>query len=192
MSDIVIGATVGIIGVIIGGILTSVNTWIQIRHQGTEAGKERRIRAREAYLVPLRQALSKYINMSVRGVTAYTVLGELQEKGVERKDQMESFKTMMDSMKAEGECYDEIQILSGQTSDANLAKMILDIKNQRIELEPIVKRYSKWLANIKDIDPNDWNALLQQFNSIVSSQVSRLIPINKRIEELLCGELDTH
>ncbi len=98
---------------------------------------------------------------------------------------------MVDSMKAEGEAMDEIQILSGQTSDANLAAMILDIKNQRIELEPIVRRYSKWLVNVdlnKDID---WNALLRQYNSTISNQLSRLIPINKRIEELLCGEEDT-
>ncbi len=84
MSDIVVGAAIGIIGVTIGGILTSINNWIQIRHQGKEAGKERRIRAREGYLIPLRQALSKYLSMSVRGVTAYTVIKELQEKGVDR------------------------------------------------------------------------------------------------------------
>ena len=191
MSNIIVGAVIGIIGVIIGGILTSINNWIQIRHQGKEAGKERHIRAREGYLIPLRQALSKYMNMSVRGVTAYTVLKEMQEKGLEREEQKESFKTMMDSLKGGSEAMNEIEILSGQTSDANLRKMILDIKNHQPEVESILRHHSKWFANIKDIDPNSWNALLQQYNSIVSSQLNRLVPINKRIEELLCGEEDT-
>ncbi len=169
MSNIVVGAIIGIIGVIIGGILTSINNWIQIRHQGKEARKERRIRAREGYLIPLRQALSKYLNMSVRGVTAYTVLKEMQEKGVEPEEQRGVFKTMGDSLIGGSEAMNEIEILSGQTSDANLRKMILDMKNQQPDVESIMKRYSKWFANIKDIDSNNWNALLQQYNSIVSN-----------------------
>ncbi|MBI2832723.1 MAG: hypothetical protein HYX79_10755 [Chloroflexi bacterium] len=191
MSDTVVGAVIVIIGVIIGGILTSINNWIQMRHQGKEARKERRIRAREGYLIPLRQVLSKYMNMSVRGYTAYTIFKEMQEKGEEREYQMDSFKKMMDFVKGASEAMNEIEIISGQTSDANLTKMVLDIKNQQPEVELIVRRYSKWFVNIKDIDPNDWKALQQQYNSIVSNQLNRLMPINKRIEELLCGEEDT-
>ena len=76
MPYIVIGAIIGIIGVIIGGILISINRWIQMKHQGKEAGKERRIKAREGYLSPLRQALSKYMYMSVKGVAAYRRAGD--------------------------------------------------------------------------------------------------------------------
>jgi len=191
MSDIVVGAAIGIVGVIIGGILTSINNWIQVKHQEKEARKERRVRAREGYLIPLRQALSKYMSISVKGITAYAVLKEMQEKGVEPKEQNKSFETMMDSLEAGSGVMSEIETLSGQTSDTILRKMILDIKNQQPEVESIVRYHSQWLANIKDIDPNRWNTLLQQYNSIVSSQLNRLVPINKRIEELLCGEEHT-
>ena len=190
MPDIVIGAGIGIGGVIIGGILTSFNSWIQMKHQEREAGKERRIKAREGYLIPLRQALSKYMNMSVRGAAAYGVLKELEEKGVKPEDRLESFKTMMDSMEDTSESIKEIELLSSQTADTILRELILDIKNQQIEMEPIVKQYSKWFAHITEIPPSDWNDLLRKYNSMVSSQLNRLIPINKRIEELLCGEKD--
>lgn len=190
MSDIVIGAIIGITGVIIGGILTSINNWVQIKHLEKEALIGRRIKAREGYLIPLRQALSKYMSMLVRGVTAYAVLEEMQEKGTEPEKQKEPFKTMMNSLEAASEVMKEIEMLSGQTSDASLSKMILDLKNQQPELELILKNYSKWFADLPNIDPIEWGKLLQQYNFIVSSQLNRLIPINKRIEELLCGEKD--
>lgn len=191
MSDTLIAQLGVIVGVITGGILTGAISFIQIRHQTKEARKDRRVRARESYLIPLRQALSKYMNMSFKGYSAYAVLKDMQEKGAEAEKQKEPFKTMMDSLDSTSVTMSEIEILSGQTSDTKLRKMILDIKNQQTEIEPIIRNYSKQFANIKDIAPANWNDFLRQYNTVVSDQLNRLIPINKRIEDLLCGEEDT-
>lgn len=191
MSDMVVGAIIGIGGVIIGGILTSINNWVQIKHQEKEALIGRRAKAREGYLVPLREALSKYMSNSIKGVSAYAVLKEMQEKKMEPEMQTKSFETVMASLETGTQIMEEIDILSEQTHDTNLSKMMLDFKNQQIDLEITLRRHSKWFANRTEIDSQEWNKLLQKYNSVVSSQRDRLIPINRRIEELLSGQKDT-
>jgi Ni,Fe-hydrogenase I large subunit len=191
MSDITLGAIIaglsGLLGALIGGAIASVNNWIQIKHQREDALISRRIKARESYLVPLREALSNYINNNIRGITAYAVLKEMERKKVEPEVRITAFKTMTASMDTGTQIMEQIENFAGQSPDAELRKMILDFKNQQVELEIIVKRNSKWLANITEINPEEWNAMLKEYNSIISTQRDRFIPINKRIEELLSG-----
>ncbi len=191
MPDIVVGATIGIFGVIIGGLLTSINNWVQIKHKEKEGLIGRRIKAREGYLIPLRESLSKYMGNSIKGITAYAVLGELEAKTAEPEMRAKPFETMMASLETSSQVMEEIEYQSGQTDDTNLSKMILDFRNQQVDLETTLTSHSKWLANIAEIDPREWNELLQRYNSVVSSQRDRLIPINRRIQELLSGEADT-
>ncbi len=194
MSDIVVGIIVGvtgIVGVTVGGIVANIGSRTQLKHQEKEARIARLIKVREGYLIPLREALSKYMRESITGASAYGVVREMQEKGIERAAQHKVHETMMTSIETTAQLIKEIDNLSGQISDAKLSKMILDLRNKEGERELIVRRYSKWMANIADIEGGEWNALLNEYNSVISSQRSQLVPINKRIEELLSGDADT-
>jgi hypothetical protein len=191
MSDITLGAIIAglsaLIGALIGGGIASINNWMQIKHKREDALLDRRIRDRERYLVPLREALSNYINNNIRGAAAYRTLQDLQKRKFDRSEQIPSFKTMTDCLDAGGQIMEQIENLAGQSPDCSLRKMILDFKNQQGDIEIIVKRNSNWLEKIENADPTEWNAMLKEYNSIIWAQRDRLIPINKGIEELLSG-----
>ena len=191
MSDVTLSAVIagitGLFGALIGGNIVSINNWIQVKTQTREAKISRLIKSRETYLLPLRESLSKYMSISMKGFQAYAVLMEMQAQGVEGKDRITSFKTTMDSLDATAQIMEQIEALSWQSSDDKLHKMILDLKNKQPEVEITVRDQSKWIANIKDIPPEEWNARLSKLNSVISTQSQRLIPINKRIEDLLSG-----
>ena len=195
MSDIVLGAIIGVGGTIIGGALIGISSWMQLRvqlkHSEREALIGRRSKTRESYLIPLREALSKYIANAIKGISAYAVLKEMGKKKSEPELRMKPSETIMDSLEAGGQIMEQIDVLSGQTCDTDLSKMIEDFKQQQIDLEIELKPHAKLFANITEIDPQLWNSLLRQYNSAVSRQRQRLIPINRRIEELLSGETDT-
>jgi hypothetical protein len=195
MSDIVLGAIIGGGFAVIGGIVVGIINWKQLkdqlRHSEINALIDRRSKARESYLIPLREALSKYIANAIKGISAYAVLKEMERKKMELELRMKPYETIMDSFEAGGQIMDQIDILSGQICDIDLSKMIEDFKQQQIDLETELKPHAKLFANITDMDPKIWNSLLRQYNSAVSRQRHRLIPINKRIEQLLTGEADT-
>src|SRR4030042_5507642 len=104
MSDITLGATIAglsaLIGALIGGGIASINNWTQIKHQREDALISRRIKARESYLFPLREALSNYLNNNIRGITAYAVLKEMERKGFKPEERTEAFKTWTASLEA--------------------------------------------------------------------------------------------
>jgi hypothetical protein len=191
MSDITLAAIIAglsaLIGASIGGGIASINNWIEIKHQRENALISRRIKVRESYLVPLREALSNYINNNIRGFAAYRTLQDLQKRNFDRSDQIPAFKTMTECLDASGQIMEQIENLAGQSADRSLRKMVLDFKNQQGDIEIIVKRNSNWLEKIDNSDPAEWNAMLKEYNSIIWAQRDRLIPINKRIEELLSG-----
>ena len=191
MSDVTLGTLIagitGLLGALIGGGIASINNWIQVKSQTREAKIARLIKSRETYLLPLRESLSKYMSISMKGFQAYAVLMEMQAPGVEAKDRTTSFKTTTEASDAAAQIMEQIEALSWQSSDEELHRMILDIKNKQPEVEITVRDQSKWIANIKDIPPEEWNARLSKLNSVISTQSQLLIPINKRIEDLLSG-----
>lgn len=191
MSDVILGALLaglsGLFGVLIGGAIASVNSWIQIKSKTREAEISRRIKSRETYLISLRESLSKYLSISMKGYKAYGVFREMQAQGVEAKDSSTAFKTVTDTLDASGQIMEQIEALSMQSPNEELHRMILDIKNKQLEVEIILRNEAKWLANTKNIPSNEWNDRLLKLNTVISKQSQILIPINKRIESLLSG-----
>src|SRR4030042_6207838 len=116
MSDITLGATIAglsaLIGALIGGGIASINNWTQIKHQREDALISRRIKARESYLFPLREALSNYINNNIRGAAAYRTLQDLQKRKFDRSEQIPSFKTMTDCLDVGGQIMEQIENLA--------------------------------------------------------------------------------
>ena len=183
----------GLVGVLVGSILTALITLINSRQQLThEKEKERLnrlIRAREAYLIPLRETIAEWIRYSRLTAIRMVFVGE---EGLPKRDP-KLYKTLYDDFVSisnrEEELLLKLNVLLSQVSDVNLYEQIELLKKQaeqaNISILPMIALLSKLKAKIQldqlDEIKNQCNISMDQIHKL-------LIPINQRIETLLSDQ----
>ncbi len=182
-----IAGLAGLFGAIIGGCIASINTWTQIKHQKEDAQIARFVKAREIYLLPLREALSKYMSNIIKGYTAFTVYNEEKEREADPKTLSSALGMYLKTLDVGAKLMEQIEALSWQSSDTRLLEMISDLKDKQFEIGNDVVNKAKELTKRAQYRPGELKNFVSEFNIVISNQSNRLIPINKRIEELLCG-----
>ncbi len=183
----------GLVGVLVGSILmaliTLINSRQQLTHEKEKERLNRLIRAREAYLIPLRKTISEWIRYS----TLTTVrMVFVKEEGLPKRDP-ELYKNLYDDLVSkqgrEEELLLKLDILLSQVSDTNLYKQIELLKKQTEQANISIIPMIALLRDLKNkIQPGQLAEIKNKFNSSMDEIHNLVIPINQRIETLLREE----
>jgi len=195
MSDILQGALIGIAGTIVGAIITAIiayiNTKSQLNLRIYELQTDRLIKTREKVLIPLREAINHSLELS----NSYIILGVQMmaaNKKVDKTELREAIKRWEEASIKSKEAKSNLEILIGQLSDSQLLRMIEEVKvvqekenEKTIEVTVLAHHLAhqreNW--NIEDI-----KRLNRELGEVHKMTLNKLLPVNKRIEELLSGE----
>lgn len=192
MSDIVLGALIGIgataLGSIIIGILNYKNTKAQLRHQEREAQRNRLIAARKDTLVPLRNKISEWVACSSRQAAMIVRL----DKAIKNKDSVERQLEMTEyyaSSKRMELISLELDIARGQISDNKLDNLIDNVREKQLEIDTARMPLLIFFNNPEAADANTIESAMSKDESLLKELRNQLFQVNKRIEELLRGEV---
>lgn len=200
----VLGGLIGICGAIVGAIIAALSSYkiaqLQInarreelsqqqKYNEQQARIDRLIKARENFLIPLRETLSKWMELTkqdqqmlVRLEKAY---GERNNNPQELERELERYK---ETAEKSTQVTSDLAILQGQISDFILDQMIENAKKAHWETAPERTELDRLFNNPQNIDTNSLLSKVEKYNSILNNLRGYLISANKRIEELLSGE----
>ncbi len=191
MPDLVLGAIIGVGGTIIGALIAGITSYIitrmQIKARRYDLRFESLIADRKSVLIPLREAVSKWLVLSNEVLTMTVRMGEANKKGNIKELQKEIQLWEKASDKA-SKASSDLENLRGQISDPKLDQFIQEAINaqreESIELIRIVQRAHK---------PENWTiekfgVIVKEHEEILKRLRSKLLIVNKRIQELLSGD----
>lgn len=191
MSDIVQGALIGIVGAIVGAIITAIiayiNTKSQLNFRIYELRTDRLIKAREHVLLPLREVINQSLGFSKKHLVLMVQMVEASKKA-DKTELREAIKRWEEASHKSDEARFNLGILIGQLSDSQLLRMIEEVEaaqqneNKKV-IDVTVLAHQPESMNIETMER--LNRELRKFHNIT---LSKLLPLNKRIEELLSGE----
>lgn len=203
MSDIVLGALIGVgaaaLGAIITGIINYKNSRLQISaareqlgqqldHHEREAQRNRLIESRKGFLLDLRHKLSEQVDCSgsqlamiVRFDKAY------KENPNSRRTQQETEKFFEVSNRWQ-QLSSQVAILCGQVSDSKLYELIESVRQTQYMVETQRLPLIRFFNNPGNANANTIEAALQKDEALRKEINNQLLQVNKRIEELLSGE----
>ncbi len=209
MPDIVLGGLIGIGGAIVGAIIAAISSYriarLQIntrreelsqqhKYDEQQARIDRLVRDRERVLVPLREVLSKWMQvtkqdqqMLVRLEKAYKRVKEVYTKdnAAELEKELQVYKEVAGKST---EVTSELAVLQGLISDSTLDKMIEAAKNAHWETAPERTELDRLFNNPQNTDTNALLSSIEKYDSILNNLRGYLLTVNKRIEDLLSGE----
>jgi len=191
MSEVIQGALIGIAGAIVGTIITAavahINTNSQLKLRIYELRTDRLIKARERALIPLREAINMSLELSNKYSRLMVQMGEISKKEDE-KELGEAIKRWEEASGESERAKSNLEVLIGQLNDSKLMRLIEEVKvaqeaeNQKV-IEVTALAYQRKHWNIEDM-----KRLNGQFREVHNITLNKLLPVNKRIEELLSGE----
>ena len=213
MSDIVLGAIIGFaasaLGTIITGIINYKNSKLQVsasreqlamqhKYQEEQSRIDRLVESRENVLIPLREALSRWMEISNQGHKNISrVEGSLEKfkkepASKELREKLEKEVRLYEEASSRSqEASEELAVFQGQISDATLDQLIEAAK--RVELAAAIGRGA--LLRIFDdpfsVDDDTIQAAHGKDNQMLEEMRKALLRVNKRIEQLLNGEPTT-
>jgi hypothetical protein len=182
----------GLVGVLVGSILTGlialITTKLQLTNRKEEERLNRLIRAKDSYLIPLRETMAEWIRYSYLTMVRMVVI---KEQGMAKKDP-DLYKKLYDDLMSvsekEGALSLKVNILLSQVSDINLYKQIELLKEQIHEANLSMIPMITLLRDLKDkIQPDQIAEIVKQSKISNDKIHNLLIPINERIEILLSG-----
>jgi hypothetical protein len=191
MHEIVQGALIGISGTIVGAIIAAIIAYINTKSQLDlriyELRTDRLIKAREKVLIPLREVINQSLAFSNKQTTLMVQMGEANKK--EDKTELgKAIERWEEAASKSDEVRLNLEVLIGQLSDSKLMQLIEEVKavqeteNQKvIEVTALAHRPEN--MNIETL-----KRLNRELRKIHNNTLSKLLPLNKRIEELLSGE----
>lgn len=191
MSEVVQGALIGISGAIIGAIITTVITYInnksQLEFQLFELKTARKIKAREEVLIPLRKAINTWSEYSNKEMIVMVQMGEASKK-TNKAELKKAIELWLDISKKRDEARFNMKVLVGQLSDKSLIDLIREVEVTQTEanektIELTVMAYQPESMNFEVM-----KRLSDESFKCYDNILIKLVPANKRIEELLCGE----
>ncbi len=191
MSDLVLGALIGIAGAIVGAIITAIvayiNTNSQLKLRMYELRTDRLIKAREHVLLPLREAINMSLEYSNKEMTLMVQMGEANKK--EDKPQLsEAIKRWEEATGKRDEARFNLEVLIGQLSDSQLLQMIKEVKAAQTKENSKAIEVTLLAHKPESMNVDTLTKLNEEFEYFHNITLSKLLPLNKRIEELLSGE----
>ncbi len=206
MPDIVLGALIGVVSAALGAVITGIinhrNAKLQINarrdelnqqlsHQEREAQRNSLIEARKDLLLPLRNAISEWVECSHQ-VTNMTVRfkNALKEDKASPSRQLET-KEFWEVMERGKRLSSQLRILHGQISDDMLDKRIEALRKTQYEVDLERMPLLRFVNNPGSADIDTLEAALQKDESVRKKVWNQVVQVNKRIEELLIGEPST-
>jgi hypothetical protein len=187
------GAIIGISGVIVGAIITAVSSYLinksQIETRLLEARIDRLIKAREQVLIPLREKMSQSLGLSEDALKQMVIMTETYKRGANVKEMEEAKKRWEEASGKSRETDTEFENLRRLVSDSRLYQMIEEVKDaegkeSRKIMEIMMRAHSpEYYQNIEA-----FSALTRELTEIRKRIFDNLLPLNKRIDELLSGE----
>jgi hypothetical protein len=183
----------GLVGVLVGSILTAlitlINTRQQLTHRKEEERLDRLLRARETYLIPLRETIAEWIRYSRLTMVRMVII---KDEGLAERDP-KLYKNLYDDLMSvsgkEEELSRKLNILLSQVSDINLYKQIELLKEQTEQANISIIPMIILLRDLKDKIQLDQVAEIKNQCNISNDKIHNLlIPINQRIETLLSAQ----
>lgn len=205
MSDIVLGAIIGVGAAVLGSIITGIISYknaklqinarreelnLQLNHQESEAQRNRLIEARKELLLDLRRTISEWvqcshmqINMIVRLKNA---VARYDKASPERQLEIMEFTKVSERG---NQISSQFDILREQVSDSELAKLIEAVRETQYKVNTARLPLIRFFNDPGSADANAIEAALQKDESLRKEVHSQVLQVNKRIEGLLIGEL---
>ncbi|MDH5696079.1 MAG: hypothetical protein OEZ00_05680 [Dehalococcoidia bacterium] len=192
MSDIVQGALIGIGGAIVGAIITAaiayINTKSQINLRIYELRTDSLIKAREKVLIPLREAMTQSLELANKALIMMIRMDGAYKRKEDPKEIREEIQRWEEASRKSSEASAKFEILRNQVSDAQLYQMIEDVKNEEEEQNPKIIEAVMRVQDTKNLNMETLRATLKDLAEARRRIFDKLLPVNKRIEELLSGE----
>jgi len=192
LSDIVLGALIGAgataLGSIIIGIINYRNSKLRINVRRDEARIDRLIRVRENVLIPLREALSKWLEVSKQSEQKLAQFEIASKKKADTPSLAEIMKDLAESWDKGTQISIELAILQGQLSDSTLNQLIEDAKTAFNAAGPQIRQITRFANDPQNLGTELLKNTLAKYDSLTNNLRGYLLTANKRIEELLAGE----
>jgi len=192
VSDIVQGALIGIGGAIVGAIITAaiayINTKSQINLRIYELRTDSLIKAREKVLIPLREAMTQSLELANKALIMMIRMDGAYKRKEDPKEIREEIQRWEEASRKSSEASAKFEILRNQVSDAQLYQMIEDVKNEEEEQNPKIIEAVMRVQDTKNLNMETLRATLKDLAEARRRIFDKLLPVNKRIEELLSGE----
>jgi len=191
VPDIVQGALIGIAGAIVGAIITAIvayiNTKSQLNLRIYELRTARLIKVRERVLIPLRETLNMSLEYSNKELTLMVQMGEANKKA-DKTELGEAIKRWEEAIGKRDEARFHLEVLIGQLSDSQLLQMIKEVKAAQATENSKVIEVTLLAHQPESMNVATLTRLNKEFEEFHNITLSKLLPLNKRIEELLSGE----
>ena len=195
MSDIVLGALIGVcaaaLGAIITGFINYKNAKLQLSYQKGEAQRNRLIEARKELLLDLRRTISEWVDCSNKQVAMIVRLDKAvknKESPLVRKLEIKEFNEVSERMK---QLSSQFNILRSQVSDNRLADLIEVVRETEYEVNTKRLPLIRFFNNPGSVDANTFESVFQKDESLIKELLKQVLQVNKRIEELLSGAPST-
>jgi len=201
MSDIVLGAILGIACAAIGSGITALFSYksaklqidanytslqLQLEGQAKEARQARLIETRKVYLLPLSQTISNWVESSIQE-TNMTVRRE-ESKRKDEFDPENSALALKEAMDKSQNWTSQVTLLRGRISDKTLDKLIENVVTVTNEVNTTRMPILRLLNNAEGIDTDTLIKASEEERGLVGLLHDHLIQVNRRIEELLNGD----
>jgi hypothetical protein len=192
MSDIVEGAIIGIAGAIVGAIITAIiayiNTKSQLNLRIYELRTDRLIKARERVLIPLREAMAQTLELANNALIMMIRMDGTYKRGEHPKEIKEEIKHWEEASQKSSEASAKFEVVRSQVSDTRLYQMIEEVKNAEERENPNIIEAVARAQDIKNMNLETISAINKDLAEARKRIFDKLLPVNKRIEELLSGE----
>jgi hypothetical protein len=191
MSDIVQGALIGIGGAIVGAAITAIIAYInnksQVKLRIYELRTERLIRARERVLLPLREAIAQSLEFANKASILMVRMQGAYKRQVEPERISAEIHRWEEASEKSSEVLSQLEILRSQVSDIQLYHMIEEVQNSAGEETPKIIAAVMRFQDTKNLNMEIVRAGLKDLAEARKRIFDRLLPVNKRIDELLSG-----
>jgi hypothetical protein len=138
-------------------------------------------------LIPLREAINQSLELSNRYIILMVQMGEANKKA-DKTELGEAIKRWEEASSKSKEAKSNLEILIGQLSDSQLLQMIEEVKTAQEEENTKVIEVTVLAHQPENLNIETVKRLNSEFKEFHKSTLDKLLPVNKRIEELLSGE----
>ena len=213
MTDILLGAAIGTSGTVVGAVVAGLIYYriakLQINagreelnrklaqqeyelnrklaYQWEETRRDRLIEARKAHLDPLRKTISGLAESSNKSVAMLVRVQQAQKKK-DPSELKQELELMEEVFHQSARFSSEVEILRGQVGDSKLDNLIQVVINAQSEAGVRIMPLLRLFNNPQNVGVNSLEAAFGEYQLVLQELRSKLLAVNKRVEELLIGE----
>jgi len=192
VSDIVQGALIGIGGAIVGAVITAVIAYVNNKSQVSlriyELRTERLVQTRERVLIPLREAIAQSLEFANQALILMIRMQGAYKRQEQPEQIWKEIHRWEEASEKSSEVSAKLEILKNQVSDIRLYHMVEEVENSAEEENPKIMAAVIRVQDTKNLNIEIVRATCKDLAEARKRIFDKLLPVNKRIEELLSGE----